>query len=60
MAELVYVDAPHLLSTDELPPPRVPSLASPRVKAAEAAAKAATAAAAKVRRRAGRTRRYSA
>eukprot|EP00752_Nemacystus_decipiens_P004365 g3989.t1 len=47
-AELVYVDAPHLLSKDELPPP-LPSLSSsPLEEAATRAAAAAAAAAAKV------------
>lgn len=47
-AELVYVDAPHLLTKDELPPP-LPSLSSsPLEAAATKAAAAAAAAAAKV------------
>lgn len=47
-AELVYVDAPHLLAPEELPPPITSPLHSPLARAAEVAAAAAAVAAAKV------------
>ncbi|CAM9271014.1 unnamed protein product [Ectocarpus sp. 12 AP-2014] len=47
-AELVYVDAPHLLSPEELPPPLPPNPSSPLQAAASKFTAAAAAAAAKV------------
>lgn len=43
-AELVYVDAPHLLGPDELPPPLPPGSLTAREEAAAKAAAASTAA----------------